>query len=99
MPGTNWKHMPKRDVAFVAGEYYHVFNRGANRQPIFRTADNYRFLLGRITESVKACQVSIIAYCLMPNHYHFLLRQNSECLVTHVTQSGQPHPPPPLPKR
>ena len=37
-----------RKVKFVQGHYYHIYNRGANRQPIFRTGDNYLFLLRRV---------------------------------------------------
>ncbi|MCA9732121.1 MAG: transposase [Deferribacteres bacterium] len=68
----------KRKVQFVQGNYYHVFNRGANRENIFREDENYLFLLKRLGKLSCEFNISIIAYCLMPNHCHFLLRQNSE---------------------
>ena len=68
--------MPARKVYFVPGHYYHIYNRGAGRQLIFRESDNYIFVLRRIKEHASSLNVTIIAYCLMPNHYHFLLRQN-----------------------
>ena len=56
-------------------KYYHVFNRGANKEKIFFGPDNYTFCLGLVNKYRKEYQVSIMAYCFMPNHYHFLIRQ------------------------
>ena len=68
--------MPYRRISFAQGQYYHIYNRGSGRQPIFREADNYLFVLRKIKEYARAFCVAVIAYCLMPNHYHLLLRQD-----------------------
>lgn len=69
----------RRDtVQWHAGMYYHLYNRGAHRQPIFREETNYYFVLKRIKKYCKLFNLTMIAYCLMPNHYHFLVRQNGE---------------------
>ena len=70
--------MPYRKVHFAQGHYYHVYNRGIARQPIFREQENYEFLLRRIKEYALALQISIIAYCLMLTHYHLVLRQDGD---------------------
>lgn len=68
--------MPQRQVKFAPGEYYHIYNRGSGRNPIFREQVNYQFLLLRLKKYSVELSVAVIAYCLMPNHYHFLLRQD-----------------------
>ena len=65
-------------MVHVAGHYYHVYNRGVNRQPIFSDQGNYDFLLRRIRHFLPDYDLTFIAYCLMPNHYHFLIRVESD---------------------
>lgn len=71
-------NMARRKTSFLPNNYYHVYNRGVNHTPIFKTDDNYVFLLHRIKEYSEKYRISMIAYCLMPNHYHMLVRQDSE---------------------
>ena len=70
--------MPRRTTEFAQGEYYHVYNRGVGRQPIFREEENYRYLLRIVKRYADRLQVAVVAYCLMPNHYHLLIRQDGE---------------------
>jgi REP element-mobilizing transposase RayT len=79
--------LSRREVVFLPGQYYHIYNRGANREAIFRSAENYRFLLRRVKEQASLRKITIIAYCLMPNHYHFLLRQETEEPVSSFVQA------------
>ena len=72
--------MPRRRVEFRTGEYYHLYNRGHNRQKIFLERDNYLFFLTRLRDHLADEVCDIIAYCLMPNHYHLLVRLNSDDL-------------------
>ena len=68
--------MPRRQLQFVQGAYYHIYNRGAGRQSIFRSDENYRYLLRLMKQVASQCHIAIIAYCLLPNHYHWLIRQD-----------------------
>ena len=79
--------MARREVAFLPGQYYHVYNRGINHQDIFRNGENYRFLLGRVKKYILPNHLAMIAYCLMPNHYHFLLRQGGEIPISTFIQA------------
>lgn len=73
--------MPRRTTPFIPDIYYHFYNRGNNRQAVFFEADNYLYFLGGIKKYLIPF-VSIAAYCLMPTHYHILVRvkQTSEFL-------------------
>jgi REP element-mobilizing transposase RayT len=53
-------------------EIYHVYNRGNNRQPIFFEEENYLYFLSKIEKCLIPC-CELMAYCLMPNHFHFLI--------------------------
>jgi REP element-mobilizing transposase RayT len=70
---------PRKDIiAWLPEQYYHIYNRGARHGSIFREPTNYLFVIARTKQYAKALSVSVIAYCLMPNHYHFLVRQNGD---------------------
>ena len=70
--------MPIRTLQFSKDQYYHLFNRGANRQTIFRDDKDYLDFLTRFKKYAKMFEITVIAYVLMPNHYHFLVRQDGE---------------------
>ena len=74
--------MPRRKNQFITGHYYHIYNRGANRENIFFRQDNYTYFLRLVKKYSLKYQIAIIAYCLMPNHYHFLLRQDGEAQIS-----------------
>ncbi|MDZ4714488.1 MAG: transposase [Cytophagales bacterium] len=69
----------------VEGEIYHVFNRGNNREIIFPQSRNYSYFLDGVEKNVKPfCDIQ--AWCLMPNHFHFLIMANQ--LSTVVIKDG-----------
>ncbi len=69
--------MPRRAVGIVAGEHYHVYNRGVDRRLIFFSEDNRLFFLKLLRRHV--CPAAeVLAYCLMPNHYHLLIKASGD---------------------
>lgn len=114
--------MPVRNIVkpYVAGGYYHLYNRGVNQENIFRTPEDYatflRFLEEYLTPTdVEALQkklsapaltalerlalshtlsrknlhnrITLECFCLMPNHFHLLLRQEGERDIKEFMQS------------
>lgn len=75
-----------RKTTFTKGNYYHIYNRGCNKENIFFDEDNYLFLLDKFKKYKEDFNISVIAYCLMPNHYHFLLRQNADFSISGYIQ-------------
>ena len=66
--------MPYRRTPFVSGEHYHFYNRGNNFENIFLFREDYvRFLHLLRRYIVSNRTADILAYCLMPNHYHLLV--------------------------
>ncbi|MEM9119215.1 MAG: transposase [Cyanobacteria bacterium P01_F01_bin.56] len=65
--------MPRRQRSLQPGHYYHLYNRGNNRQTIFFERENYLYFLRKFRYFVATETVHVVAYCLMPNHYHFLI--------------------------
>lgn len=72
------------DMEFDSGQIYHIYNQGNNRQAIFFSRENYRFFLGKIETHVFP-YVEILAWCLMPNHFHLMVVVNEVELFLPVT--------------
>lgn len=66
--------------------YYHIYNRGAHQTSIFRERTNYLFVIGKLKEYARKYQITVIAYCLMPTHYHICARQDGDTPAGHLPQ-------------
>jgi putative transposase len=66
----------------VPGVLYHIYNRGNNRERLFREAENYRYFLERYSHYL-ADHIDTYAYCLMPTHFHFLVSVKDSSTPTH----------------
>jgi len=67
--------------------YYHVYSRGNQKQPIFHQDADYQRFIKKIEEYQKKYKVDILAYCLMPNHFHFLLYQPTKLNINKFMQA------------
>lgn len=56
---------------FEEERFYHIYNRSINREDLFKSEANYVFFLKKWKELILPF-FKIYAYCLMPNHFHFL---------------------------
>jgi putative transposase len=55
------------------GHFYHITNRGNGRQQIFLTDEDYAAFVKLMRDAAAKHEVSLYAYCLMPNHFHLLV--------------------------
>lgn len=73
---------------FLDGFFYHVYNRGAHKLPIFLSGADYQSCLELINQYRFRYSVSVLAYCLMPNHYHMILRQETRGSISRFIQTS-----------
>ncbi len=86
--------------SFVKDGFYHIFNRGVEKRNIFRDIKDFEMFSHFLQTAV--CpkdnlrpnqrknfhkKISVISYCLMPNHFHFLIQQHEERVVSEFIQS------------
>lgn len=64
-------------------------NRGANHQLVFLDDQDRRMFLAILAEAVDRFGIEIHAYCLMPNHYHLLVRSPNTSLSRAMKHIGQ----------
>jgi putative transposase len=65
--------MPRTARASEGGLCYHVLNRGNARAEVFHDPADYEAFLDAMAESNVRLPVRVLAYCLMPNHFHLVL--------------------------
>src|ERR1041384_2394181 len=79
---------------------YHILNRGNGRQHLFFKPQDYQAFLDILGEALKRYDVELLCWCLMPNHWHLVLRPRSKkalarfmlfLTVTHVRRHHKHH--------
>ena len=74
--------------------YFHIYNRGNRKENIFLDDEDFNFFILRLKQNLypelkrprqmrflPEDSFSLIAYCLLPNHFHLLIRQNKDVSV------------------
>jgi REP element-mobilizing transposase RayT len=72
--------MGRRPRELVPHGIYHVYSRGSNRQAIFAFDSDRVDFLECTARVIRVNELSCLAYCLMPNHYHLVLQTPDERL-------------------
>ena len=103
--------MPSRNKIklYAQDGYYHLYNRGVGKQPIFLGEQDYFVFMsylkeylspqviltkeeGRLIKRRYLCknyygQIELLAFCLMPNHFHFLVKQTEPRVIENFMRS------------
>jgi putative transposase len=65
--------MPRGARDALGGYCYHVLNRGNGRRAVFHKDGNFAAFVKLVYEDRERTDMRLLAYCLMGNHFHFLL--------------------------
>jgi len=60
-------------ILLEPGSEYHIYNHAVGWDNLFQEEENYRFFLSKLIPRISPFS-DVLAYCLMPNHFHFLIR-------------------------
>ena len=73
-------YTPANTDTFEPEGYYHLFNHAIGDENLFRNNANYQYFLLKFGQYISpVCKV--YAYCLMPNHFHFLIQIRDEATI------------------
>lgn len=79
--------MPPRPTPFSPDRYYHIYNRALSGALLFESADDYKRLLRMLKPLLELHRATVIAYCLLPTHFHLVLRQDGEVPLSRLVQT------------
>ena len=77
----NLPGVPRKLRVEYPGAIYHVMNRGDRREPIFKDDADHRHFLDTLGEACEKSGWQVLAYCLMPNHFHLVVETPQGNLV------------------
>lgn len=80
--------MPRRPRQLAESGIYHVMLRGVNRDAIFLDDEDCSRFLHSLGQAKDASGCSVLAYCLMSNHAHLVLRTGDEPIGAVVKRLG-----------
>lgn len=66
--------MPRSNRVQPGGVVFHVLNRGNERRELFEDAGDYLAFVRVLAQTLRHVPVELLSYCVMPNHWHLVLR-------------------------
>ena len=70
--------MPRTARASIGGMWYHALNRGNRRETVFHKPADYDAFVEALTAAGERVPVDLLGYCVMPNHFHVVLRPHED---------------------
>lgn len=75
-----------RKRILIPKRFYHIYNRGNRKQRIFNFPSDRKFFIKKIRYLARECRILIPTFCLMDNHFHMILRQDSDTSISKFMQ-------------
>jgi|SRR6056297_30543 len=75
----------KYNAPFEPGNFFHVYNHAIGSELLFREGENYLFFLQKFSRFLDP-YVSLYSYCLLPNHFHLLIKVSSKFSSREVSE-------------
>jgi len=63
---------------FTEGSIFHFYNKTQKNKLLFLEDSDFLYFLAKFKHNLNKYLAEVYAYCLMPNHFHFCLKQNSD---------------------
>lgn len=73
----------------LPGNYYHLYNHSNGNLNLFRSDENYRYFLEKYLKYTEP-YIETLAYCLMPNHFHFFIRVKEDSKSSELFKGSEP---------
>jgi putative transposase len=70
----------KQQPPFYPGDVFHIYNRANGSDNLFEEHENYMYFQRKYIEKVSEL-VDTLAFCLMPNHFHLLVKVKSQEVI------------------
>ncbi len=70
--------MPSVKRNFHLNTFHHIYNRGVMKKIIFHEDHDYKFFLEKISHYHNKYPIEMIAFSILPNHFHFVIKETGE---------------------
>ena len=74
-------------MGYSVDRFYHLYNRGNNRGPIFFNQEHRRYFIQQARRYFEPAGIALLAHCLMENHFHFVVKVTRKTNVSNAIRS------------
>ncbi|MFA5634027.1 MAG: transposase [Candidatus Dojkabacteria bacterium] len=70
--------MPRPKRNFQSNSFYHIYNRGNNRDTVLKLASDKQIFVNLLYRNKDKCQIRLVNYCIMDNHFHLIVKTGKD---------------------
>jgi len=78
--------VPRLPRNLQLGYVYHVINRGNGQAKVFHKPQDYAVFIDLLAAAKQRQAVKLLAFCLMPNHFHLVIEPESTTALSRFMQ-------------